>query len=651
MTDDSLRATPPVAERPRTATLEETLALLESTLEATHDAILVVNLDRRIVRYNLKFLQMFRLTAEQLEAGGVDVLIAAITEQLEDPDALLTNSRQLWIDPSREVVDLLRFKDGRLYHRLVAPHRVHGRVVGRVASYSDITESVTTQQALEEQRAVLEKAQEVAHIGSWVAELAGSGRLTWSQEAYRIFGVERGAFLGTSAQFLSFVHPDDREFIRRAGAAALAGQQPLDVEHRVIRQDGELRWVHERADIVCDPHGTPLRLVGTVQDVTDRRLLEQQLRQSQKLEAIGRLAGGIAHDLNNALTAIAGYTELALGAIADDHQARADVHEIRRAAERAESVTRQLLAFSRKQLLEPRAFSLGDVVVGLGRLLEHLLGANIAVKTPASGPLPDVYGDPGQIEQAIINLAVNARDAMPDGGRLTLALAAVDLDETFARAHRPLAAGRYVELSVIDTGEGMDANTQAHVFEPFFTTKEVGKGTGLGLATVYGTVRQSGGHIFVESELGRGTTFRLYFPAAGTTHVSTPPPGTRSSTNARSTVLVVEDEPAVRNLVVTALGHEGYRVLHAASGEEAIAIAEADQGNIDLLLTDAKMPGINGIELANRLVAKRPGLPVVVMSGFTPENLTLKGNPIPLLPKPFTSRELRQKVAEILGHA
>ncbi len=647
MTDDPQRALHNSADPTGKTTLEETVALLESILEATHDAIVVVNLDRDIVRYNPKFLQMFRLTAEQVEKG---VVAAAVMEQLEDPGQLLTISSQFWMDPPTEVIDLLRFKDGRVYQRFVAPHRLDGRIVGRVASYRDITQQVGAEQALAQQRAFLEKAQEVAHVGSWVVELDRSNRLTWSRETQRIFGLEQDDFSATSEQFVSLVHPDDRCFVQSAANAAIAGRKPYDVEHRVVLRDGSARWVHGKADIVRDEQGTPIRMVGVVQDITERRLLEEQLRQSQKMEAIGRLAGGIAHDINNALTAIAGYTELALHVLSEDHPARPDVHEVRRAAERAESVTRQLLAFSRRQVLEPRVFSLGDVVTGLSRLLDRLIRDSIQVKTVIAEKLPPIYGDPGQLEQAVINLAVNARDAMPDGGVLTLAVSTVDVDAAFASAHQPLTPGRYVELSVSDSGEGMDADTQAHIFEPFFTTKEVGKGTGLGLSMVYGTVSQSGGHIFVESEIGRGTTFRLYFPDASSQSVPDPAPGRGPAAAPVSTILVVEDEAAIRNLVVTALGHHGYRVLYASSGAEALAIADADHTHIDLLLTDATMPGMTGAELTEALLRKQPNLSVVVMSSGDRDDVpTIDGRPISILTKPFTPRQLRQKVSEMLG--
>jgi PAS domain S-box-containing protein len=630
-------------------TLEATVALLEATLEATHDAILVVDLDGRIIRYNRRFLNMLGLTAEDLDARGSDAILAAVSAQVEDADQALIRAREHWRNPSAEVLDLLRFKDGRVFQRFVAPHRIGGQVVGRVGTYRDISESVRTAAALEQHRAFLEKFQEVAHVGGWVVELDGSGNLGWSAETHRIFGVPQAEFPGTSAAFFGFVHPDDLAAVRSASEEAINAGKPYDIDHRIVRADGEVRWVHERADIARDANGAALRMVGTVQDITDHRQIEEQLRHAQRLEAIGRLAGGVAHDLNNALTTIAGYTELALGTLDEGHPARPDVQEIRRAAERAESVTRQLLAFSRKQLLAPRVFSLHESVANLSRLLGRLLGDDTQLHTAVADDLPAIYGDSGQIEQAILNLAVNARDAMPDGGRLTLGVAVVDVDEAFARTHQPMPAGRYVELSVADTGHGMTPDIQARIFEPFFTTKEIGKGTGLGLAMVYGTVQQSGGFIFVDSAPGRGATFRLYFPPAAAAHATRPQTAPAGASEA--TLLVVEDEAPVRKLVVATLEREGYRVLHAPSAHDALEIAAAHAGPIDLLLTDATMPGMSGIELATRLVQQRPAIRVMVMSGYTEVDITVASvkQPVELLAKPFTPRELRQRIRGVFA--
>jgi signal transduction histidine kinase len=620
----------------------------EEILEAATDGILLIDLQRRIVRCNSQYLRLFGLASE-IVLQGIDAIVEA-APALETPGDILASSAPVWSDPRLDLSDVVRFADGRVYERRIAPLRVAEVLVGRVVTFRNITQRARAELALEQHRAFLEKAQEVAHIGSWVSELDGSGRLAWSAESHRIFNVPESEFPGTTAAFFARVHPADRDAVRAARDAAVAGIRPYDIEHRIVGPGNTIRWVHERADVVRE-HGRAVRMVGTVQDITERRLLEDQLRQSQKMEAIGRLAGGIAHDLNNALTAIAGYTELALGQLSSHHVARADVEEIRRAAERAGSVTRQLLAFSRKELLEPRLFDLNDTIGAIARLLDRLLGANVEVRTELAPDLPAILGDPGQVEQAIINLAVNARDAMPSGGRLLLSTSLDTVDEEVARANPPMGPGVYVGLRVSDNGQGMSPETQARIFEPFFTTKEAGKGTGLGLSMVYGTLKQIGGFIFVDSEPKRGTTFRLYFRPAGPSlagRTALRPQAGDDVIEARQTVLVAEDDPAVRNLVSSALRTEGYRLLVTGSAEEALDVAAANPDGIDLLLTDATMPGKSGIELAGALKGTRPGLRVIVMSGYTEETLHGFNDRMTLLQKPFAPKELRRRVREAL---
>ncbi len=639
---------------PATADAER-LALVEAALDASQDGLIIIGLDQRIIKYNRRFLQILGSTADELARGGVAYLLQQAAVQMENGEAVAARIRSYLKNPSEENLAVLRFRDGRVFQRFAAPLKVGGRTVGSVHSLSDITRSVRSEDALEQHRAILEKAQEVARIGSWVAELDGSGRLGWSRETQRIFGVPMGQFTGHVDGLFALVHQDDLETVRRVYAATMASGAACDVEHRIVRPDGEVRWVHGLGDALRDESGRPLRIVGTVQDITERRHLEDQLRQSQKLEAIGRLAGGVAHDINNALTAIAGYTELALGSLETSHPAKADVAEIRRGAERAAAVTRQLLAFSRRQLREPKIFSLVDAAGNIGRMLERMLGEDIELTTDFAQDAPSVYGDPGQIEQAIVNLAINARDAMPGGGRLTLSLSTANIGNEFTRSGVHLPAGRYAELQVSDTGHGMSAETKAHIFEPFFTTKEVGKGTGLGLPMVYGTMKQSAGFIFVDSQEGVGTTFRLYFPAVDPPeNISAPAAGKAGAAAPRTgqpTVLVVEDETAVRNLVVTALSLDGYRILHASSTDTALEAAAAETGTIDVLLTDANMPGRSGLELAGVLARERPGISVIVMSGYTDEMLKVAGLPTPitLLSKPFTPKDLRQKVRDVLN--
>ena len=627
--------------------LEETTALLEATLDATDDALLVVDLNRRVIRSNRHFVDMSGMSHDEIAAGGLDAVVQRLTEQIENPDALGPMAQGQATDPPPQV-DVLRFRDGRVFERHVAPLQFGSRIVGRVESFRDVTDPVRIAQSLDEHRAFLEQAQAVAHVGSWVAELDGS-RLTWSAETHRIFGVPAGGFAGTADAFYELVHPDDRDALHAARVASVEHDKPYDIEHRIVRTDGSVRWVHECASIVRDRTGRALRMIGTVQDITQRRQLEDQLRQAQKMEAIGRLAGGIAHDLNNALTAMAGYAELALGELTAEHVARADVEEIRRAAERAGSVTRQLLAFSRKQLLEPREFDLNDTVTSIGRLLSRLLGPDVRVETQPADHALRVIGDPGQIEQALINLAVNARDAMPAGGQLTMTTALETVDDEFARAHVPIVAGTYAVVSVTDTGHGMSRETQARIFEPFFTTKEAGKGTGLGLSMVYGTMKQIGGFIFAESQLGRGTTFRLFFPPVAARPATAVPPAREERPHGHETLLIVEDEAAVRNLVASALRNDGYTMLLASSAEDALVVAESRRGPIDLLLTDAIMPGKSGMELAAIMVERYAGLRVIIMSGYTDETLPVDaGERVTLLQKPFTPRELRRRIRETL---
>jgi PAS domain S-box-containing protein len=636
-----------VADR---SALEDTIALLEATLESTHDAILVVDLNRRVIRYNRLYLNTFHFTAAQLDAGGVDAIIDGLKDQLEDFDRVMETSRAIWREPAREVFDTIRFKDGRVFERFIAPHRIGSDIVGLVASFRDVSGAVRTEQALAQHRAFLEKAQEVAHIGSWVAELDGSNRIGWSTETHHIFDVTVGSFDGTVEAFLALVHPDDRDAVQAAIGQATSGARAYDMEYRIVRTDGA-RWVHSRADIVRTADGRPARMIGTVQDITDRRQLEEQLRQSQKLEAIGRLAGGVAHDLNNALTAIGGYAELALAEMTADHSARLDVEEIRRAAERAASVTRQLLAFSRKQLLEPRVFDVNETIASLGRMLERLLGENVELRTDIGAGVPPIVADPGQFAQAIINLAVNARDAMPSGGQLTISSSVEDLDDAFAKAHSPMPAGRYVVVAVSDTGLGMAVETQARIFEPFFTTKGPGKGTGLGLSTVHGIVTGSGGSIEVYSEVGSGTAFKMYFPRSEEDGAVAAVKDTSVVARATGqTILLVEDAPGVRELTGRLLEQLGYHVLSAASAEEAVAIFDRS-GRIDVLLTDVIMPGASGPDLTARLVKTRPGLKVIYMSGYTEEAIVHRGvlQPgITFLHKPFTLTTLGQKLRNVM---
>jgi PAS domain S-box-containing protein len=440
---------------------------------------------------------------------------------------------------------------------------------------------------------------------------------------------------------------NDREVMDR-GEAKLIAEEPV-----TNPSTGMTRWFQTiKVPLVLPGHDVRMMLgVGT--DITPRRQLEEQLRQSQKMEAVGRLAGGIAHDFNNVLTAILGYSQMLLTDLSEGDPRREDVREIEQAANRAATLTRQLLAFSRRQVLQPQVLDLNALVENLDKFLRRLIGEDIDLRVHASPDLWLVSADSGQVEQVIMNLAVNSRDAMPTGGKLTIETGNVVLDAAYAQRHIAVTPGEYVMLAVSDTGTGMDEETQARIFEPFFTTKASGKGTGLGLSTVYGIVKQSGGNIWVYSEVGRGTTIKIYLPRESVSVL--PPRQVRPETTdlqGTETILLVEDEDPVRALAAKILRGLGYQVMEAKLGREAITIADAHDAGIDLLLTDVVMPGYSGADLARKLAESRPALKVLFMSGYTDEAIihhgVLDAN-IAYLQKPFTPDVLAAKVREVLS--
>ncbi len=425
-------------------------------------------------------------------------------------------------------------------------------------------------------------------------------------------------------------------------------------EMEYIRKDGSPLWAIQNMSFVKDEHGNEV-MEGTLLDVTDRHLLELQLRQAQKMEAVGRLAGGVAHDFNNLLTIINGYSELQMQVTEPGTPVNDYADQIRAAGTRAASLTRQLLAFSRQQVLQPQIVNLNIVLANMEKMLLRLIGEHIQISTIMAPALGSVKVDPGQIEQVVMNLVLNARDAMPMGGKLTLETANLELSEKYVRDHRGVSPGQYVQLIVSDTGEGMDSDTLSRIFEPFFTTKEQGKGTGLGLATVYGIVRQSGGHVWAYSELERGTTFKIYLPRVDDMPPSSEHEHTSGEERSGSeTILVVEDDRALRDLTESILASRGYRVLAAETPEEVDAACQRVGFSVDLVLTDVVMPVMSGREIAARVVDQCPKVKVLYMSGYTSDAIVHHGvldRGIAFLQKPFTPTSLVAKVREVLDAA
>ena len=469
----------------------------------------------------------------------------------------------------------------------------------------------------------------------------------------RLTGYAREEVLGRNCRLLQGPRTDPA--LVSVLRAAIAEGRPCAVELENIRKDGAPFWNHVAVSPVTDPLGRRTHFVGVLTDVTDRRRLEGQFLQAQKMEAIGRLAGGVAHDFNNLLSVILSYAEIIELDLNPSEPMHANIEEVRIAALRAAELTKQLLAFSRQQVLEAKVVNLNEILGGMEKMLVRLLGADIEVTMLTGREVGNVKADPGQIEQVIMNLAVNARDAMPQGGKLTVETANLELDIEYCRTHHDVSPGAYIELAVTDTGSGMSKETLARIFEPFFTTKGLGKGTGLGLATVFGIVKQSGGHVFVYSEVGKGTTFRIYLPrfrgASGDHAIQIAQARAPEPELAGGTILLVEDEEQVRHLARTILRRQGYVVLEAPNGGEALLICEQHGANIDLLLTDVVLPRMSGRQLAERLAPMRPVMKVLYMSGYTDDAILQHGiidSGVAFLQKPFTPRSLTLKVRAVL---
>jgi len=547
-------------------------------------------------------------------------------------------------------------KDGSRFPASVSTTSVlkRGQLAGFAEKVRDLSAVKQVEEELHRSQEALELANEAAGLGTWDHDLV-TGELRWDARAKALFGLPPEAPV-TYRAWVEAIHPDDLLTAEEVLERALRDRQAFSTHYRVIWADGSTHWLAVIGRGSYSPRtGEALRMRGILLDITERKRTEERLQEVLRLEAIGRLAGGIAHDLNNMLVAILGFSDLLAQSMGVNDPRLEDVKQISEAAARSADLTRQLLAFARRELIRPRRLDLNNVVRYAGGILRPVLGENIGLVLQLSSTVGAIHADPGRVEQILMNLVLNSRDAMPQGGRVTVETAAVTLEAPAPAVLQPESEapppGRYAMLSVTDTGYGMDSDTLQRIWEPFFTTKPAGQGTGLGLSVVYGSVKQSGGFVSVDSEVDRGTVIKVYWPEIlqETDQLGDLP--VRPAERGRETVLVVEDERVVRALMVRTLRGFGYRCLEADDAGEALRVLKREAGHLDLVVTDVVMPGISGGDLGARLAEQYPTMPVLYTSGFADDDVIRRGlldATRPFLQKPFTPTDLGRKVREVL---
>ncbi len=629
--------------------LRESEALTRSVVYSAVDGIVTID-ERGLIRsFNPAAEKLFGYSAEDVIGRDVGILMPSpFREEHEGYLRRYLESRTpRMIGLGRELVGLR--KNGSTFplelavSEIILPDRRMFTGIIR-----DVTQRKQAEEAIREANETLRAVIATAPLAICVTDNDGIVK-TWNSSAERIFGWTEAEAIG---QRLPFVPESEWEEFVAAMDSARRGELFTGVERR--RQTKTGVWVDVAVwnEVLRDSEGAVKGILSIIADVTEKRRLEEQLRQALKMEAIGRLAGGVAHDFNNILTVITGYGQMLVERMPDDDDMRSDVEEILRAADHAGALTSQLLVFSRHKVSNPQNVCVNEIICRLEKMLRRVIGEDVELVTHAKPDVGKVRADPAQIEQVVLNLAVNARDAMPAGGKLTIETENVELDQAYARRHIGVKPGYYAMLAVSDTGTGMDAETRLRLFEPFFTTKEKGKGTGLGLSTVYGIVKQCGGEIWVYSEIGLGTTFKIYLPlAAQSQPIETAAPMIEPITGGAETVLLVEDETVVRKLVRNILAEQGYNVLESSDPHDALRVCQQHSDPIDLLLTDVVMPHMSGRDLADRALALRPGMRVLFMSGYTDNVIVhhgLTGAGAPFLQKPFTPASLVRKVRQVL---
>jgi PAS domain S-box-containing protein len=636
----------------RRRSVKESERRYRGLLEAAPDAMVVVNGAGEIVLLNLQAEKQFGYRRDELVGQKVtNIIPEGFAERLIADDLRSTEAALAQVIGTGIELVARRKDDTEFPIEIMLSPLQGAEGILVTAAIRDISVRKAAEEELRRTNQILETTQAMARLGGWELDVVHD-TLFWTDETYRIHETSPAEYSPTVATGIAFYAPESLPLIAAAVEDAIERGASFDIELELITATG--RWISVRATGVATmEQGRTTKITGAFQDITERKRLEAQLHQSQRLEAVGQLAGGIAHDFNNLLTAIRGYAELARRGLEEDERRRDDLAEVIANADRAAALIRQLLAFGRRQVLEPRVMDPAEVVGDMASMLRRLLGEHIELATHTVRGLGWIKVDPSQLEQIVVNLAVNAADAMPDGGKLTIELCNAEFDAAYVAAHAGAIPGPYVLLAVSDTGVGMDKATQAHVFEPFFTTKEPGKGTGMGLATVYGIVKQSGGFIYVYSEPGQGTTFRIYLPRVAEQRpaAGAETPAARPSSSGTETILLVEDEPAVRSFARRTLEEQGYIVLEAAGGADALSIVASHADPIALLVTDVVMPGLQGYQLAEQLATGRPELRVLYLSGFTENSMIHHGVPddgVAFLAKPFSTDALSEAVRRVL---
>ncbi len=631
---------------------EDTNRFQAHLLDTVEQAVIATDLDGIVTYWNGFAQRLYGWSAEEAVGRAITSLTTPEGAQAEANEIIsrLKEDGKSWAGDFT-----VRRKNGETFPARVFNSPISdagGGAIGIVGISFDITDQRRADEALRQAEIRYRSLVELSPAIVYLAEPFLPFAPIYVSPNVEVFGYQSEEWFACADMWLTLIHEEDRERVIQNTKDAIKQGLNTEIEYRIVARDRQIHWVHDKGCFIRDEQGNAIGWQGVILDVTETKKLEEQLRLSQKLESVGRLAGGIAHDFNNMLTVINGYSAIILKQIGGDHPLSPKVLEIKKAGERSALLTHQLLAFSRQQILKPRILNINEIIVDTSNMLQRLIGEDIQLNILPDPKAGQIEVDPGQLTQVIMNLAVNARDAMPDGGNLTIETANVYLDEETAALFPPTLPGFYVLLTIGDTGSGISDDVKQHIFEPFYTTKEIGKGTGLGLATVYGIIKQSGGYIWAESEAGKGATFRIYFPRADKQSAQAEAGTVAAEVSGGSeTILLVEDEEIVRNLAREILETCDYKVIEAENGIEALEICRKPGCKIDLLITDVVMPKMGGREVAEKVAEIFPDIPQLFISGYTNDGIFREGlikEDMNFIQKPFTFEALTHRVRKLL---